>query len=422
MTTERADSTSGSGRSRRIAWGVSASATSWEGAAPASDWARWERLGLVPTSGEGNGFGTNFTDDLALLGSHDLTTLRLGIDWARIEPLEGRVDGGSIEHYRRILEAAREAGVGIWACLHDQTSPGWFGDDLGGFADERARSYHWPRHVDRVAEHLGDLVAGWVPIADPLGWARRGHLTGAGPPGSRDPKAALDASAGALRGVLSSWELLRGTPQPVATSFVVSPLHAAPSDDDPTTVVAAGRHRDFLDATMWDCWIRLLRDGVLALPDRPDVALPQAVDAFDVIGIGYRHGATVDEHGSAGPYPRDRAVGPDGHVAWAEGLAHVLDRVSTDLPGRRYVIDGLGVPTSPEEANGDERRCEFMEEAAAVVADAVRGGVQVDGLLWQSGIDGYEWRAGYDIELGLFDRDRRPRPSAALAARYASTS
>ncbi|NEP28248.1 MAG: hypothetical protein F6K49_42185, partial [Moorea sp. SIO3I6] len=56
--------------------------------------------------------------------------------------------------------------------------PGWFGDDSGSFGDERAREYSWLRHVDRCAERFGDVVQGWTPIEDPIGWALRGYSLG----------------------------------------------------------------------------------------------------------------------------------------------------------------------------------------------------------------------------------------------------
>ena len=41
------------------------------------------------------------------------------------------------------------------------------------------------------------------------------------------------------------------------------------------------------------------------------------------------------------------------------------------------------------------------------------------GFFFWTGVDNYEWLHGYDVAFGLFDRDRTPRPSAALAARWA---
>ena len=70
-------------------WGTGASSTQCEGAAPASDWARWEQLGRAPESGQGNGFSTRYAEDFALLAEHGLTHHRLSIEWARIEPRQG---------------------------------------------------------------------------------------------------------------------------------------------------------------------------------------------------------------------------------------------------------------------------------------------------------------------------------------------
>ena len=81
-------------------WGTGASSTQSEGAAPASDWFREEQRGTYPRSGDGNGFGTRYAEDFALYAEHGLRHHRLSIEWARIEPEEGRRDPAAIEHYR----------------------------------------------------------------------------------------------------------------------------------------------------------------------------------------------------------------------------------------------------------------------------------------------------------------------------------
>jgi beta-glucosidase len=98
-------------------WGTGASSTQCEGAAPASDWIDWERAGHAPPSGDGNGFATRYRDDFALYAGLGLTEHRLSIEWARIEPEEGRRDPAAIEHYRTVLTAARDAGISPWVCL-----------------------------------------------------------------------------------------------------------------------------------------------------------------------------------------------------------------------------------------------------------------------------------------------------------------
>ena len=64
-------------------WGTAASSNQCEGAAPASDWARWERTGRAPPSGDGNGFAHRYEEDFALLehvvelGEHVLHALHV---------------------------------------------------------------------------------------------------------------------------------------------------------------------------------------------------------------------------------------------------------------------------------------------------------------------------------------------------------
>ena len=80
-------------------------------------------------------------------------------------------------HLRRVLGAARTVGVAPWACLLHGSAPGWFTDDQRGWLDDKA-VLTWARHVDRVAEAVGDLVAGWVPIHEPALAARLGYGEG----------------------------------------------------------------------------------------------------------------------------------------------------------------------------------------------------------------------------------------------------
>ena len=90
--------------------------------------------------------------------------------------------------------------MAVWACLLHGSAPGWFTDDRQGWLDDKAATLTWPRHVDRVAEALGDLVAGWVPIHEPDLQARLGYGEGTFPPGrhreddERDALAALRAA------------------------------------------------------------------------------------------------------------------------------------------------------------------------------------------------------------------------------------
>ena len=97
-------------------WGVTSSSVQVEGVHPAADWSHWERDKTAPESSDGNGFATNFHDDLALIASLGVTDVRLTIEWARVEPVEGKIDGETLERYADVVGHA--ASLGLTALAH----------------------------------------------------------------------------------------------------------------------------------------------------------------------------------------------------------------------------------------------------------------------------------------------------------------
>jgi beta-glucosidase len=389
-------------------WGTAASSTQAEGAAPASDWAALERAGLVPPSGDGNGFGTRYAEDFRLYAQFGLTHHRLSIEWARVEPEEGRRDGAAVEHYRELLSAARDAGVHPWVCLHHFTLPGWFAETgEGGFRDDRARSYFWPRHVAFCAETFGDLVFGWKPINEPAAYAAV-YAQGGRPALARDWRQVFDALGAILLAQRDAWRELRGGGRPVATVHNLSPVFRT------AETVAAHRIAEGLEAAIWDVWMRADRDGVLALPGRAPREVPDLREACDVVGFSYYSATGVDREGRQQPYPSGARVGPLGYAPWSEGLGLVLRRLHDELPGRPLVVAEHGVGT-----DDDVWRCDVLRASLAVVEDAVADGVDVRGFFHWTGVDNYEWLHGFDVPFGLFSREREARPSAELLASHA---
>ncbi len=400
-------------------WGTAASSTQTEGASPTSTWARWESLGKAPPSGEGNGFATNYADDFAMYAEHGLTHHRLGIDWARIEPTEGRRDPQAVEHYTNLLAAARDAGIAPWVCLHHFTLPGWFGEDMAGFLDERARTYYWARHVEYMAETFGDLVFGWKPINEPIAYAFGGYAMGVIPPGVADVMEAAKALRATHLANLDAWRILRGGDKPVATVMNLSPVYPGVRSRDPDEADMASSLAKVYDDSIFTCWIRAIRDGILAVPGLPEEEIPDFVGAFDHIGFSYYSAMTAYADLTTGPYPADARTGPLSYAPWPEGLGIVIRRLADELPGRSLLVAECGVGTPHDDPAQDEWRVEVLRASLREVERAVDDGIDLRGFFHWTGVDNYEWTFGYDVDFGLFDRDRRPKASAALAAQWA---
>ncbi|NJC70650.1 glycoside hydrolase family 1 protein [Planosporangium thailandense] len=365
-------------------WGTAASATQAEGAGADSDWLAWERAGRAPASGDGNGFGTRFAEDFALLAEWGLLHHRLSLDWSRLEPTPGRFDQRAVEHYRAMLAAGREAGLTVWACLLHGALPSWFTAE-GGFLHPEAAA-RWRRWVEFAAETFGDLVSGWKPVNGPASFATKRYLTGQFPPGVTD----RTMFGRALRAIqvadFEAARLLRTTGRPTASVAALAPV--IPGSE------AARPAAKAFDGVLWDSWLGLARSDAYG-------------DAFDYIGFSYYFAVEIGEAGQPRPYPPGRAVGPQGYVPWPEGLRLVLDRLAEELPGRRLLVSELGYGGSDDAA-----RVEYLSQALAHVNAAMRDGVDVAGVFLWTGVDNYEWTDGYTVPFGLFTADRQPRGSA----------
>jgi len=399
-------------------WGGAFSGTQLEGSAPCSDTASWESAGRLPPSANGNGFADRFADDFALLAGLGLTRIRTSIEWARLEPIEGFHDGEAVEHALAVLTAAGEAGLAPWVCLHHRSTPRWFADDLGGFTDERARTYHWARHVDWMAQTFGHLVEGWFGINQPVNVAAHGWFTGEMPPGDADPAAFVRNLEALYLANHVAWQQLRGSGTPVATVMNLHPLCGAGEDaDTPAVRVAAEAVAQSYDDVIWNSWIRALRDGVIALPGRPAIELPDLAGSFDLIGFSYYSAVCAQADGSTTRrWPLDRPPDQFHRSIWPEGMGRVLRRLARELPGRPLVIAETGVATDDEALRSTTLDATFSE-----VADAVHDGADVQGLFLWSPIDAWEWEGGFDVTFGVADLARNLRPSAEVLREWTNS-
>ena len=303
------------------------------GSAPRSNWAGRPSVG--------NDFRERFDEDFALLAHLGVRSVRLGLDWARLQPVPGSVDDDWREWYGSVLLAAERHGVDVWAALHEHTVPAWF-DDEGSFADDKAAGLAWPRWVETAADLFGDGVAGWFPMVDPTGVAARWAAD------TRKHEAALLNVAVAWR---DAWRILRGGP-PVATALGVRMTRPA---DQTVPALEASR---FEDHVRWKLWLRGLRDGVVRLPNGNERVVSDLGGALDLLGVV----TSLDVP--------EGVITDDTRRRWEERLGTVLRRAAEEGPDRPLSIAGLSVRWG----NAEECRL-FVESTVRAVRDSGHDGV-----------------------------------------------
>ncbi|MGH1493515.1 MAG: family 1 glycosylhydrolase [Acidimicrobiales bacterium] len=380
-------------------YGAILTATEIEGCSPAADWSRWIARGHAPDSQRGSslaGFTDSWTEDLEQLAGLGISALAVTLEWADLEPQQGRHDAPAIEFRRDLLAAVRDLGMSVWVCLVDGTLPGWFAEDEGGFNDDRARGLLWPRHIDWIGETFGDLADGWIPQREPLHWALRRHLLGVAPPGQRDVAKAALAVQSAMLAEGEAWRLLQGS-APVATYQTARQIYAE-TDDVKAKPLAAG-----LERLLWHPWVSAIAEGQLVVGDLPSKRVDHLRDAFDRIIVELRPSIRIDGSGRWHHHPADQAPGPAGLTMWPDAQAEAANRVVGELGEKPIFAAGnLGDVTDDGRARSDH-----VQAMMAMVEDQSLAG------WWQSSpIDGYHFEHGFGIQPGLIRADRAETPAA----------
>lgn len=377
-------------------WGAATAAHQVEGGNWNTDWWRSEERGLVPhASGPACDSWHRWPEDIQLLQQLGLNAYRLSVEWARIEPEQGRFDQGALDHYRRVLEALREARIEPVVTLHHFTNPLWLADRGAWTNPEVVGSF--ARYADRVGRALGNLVRWWVTINEPGVFGTLGYLEGRWPPHRRDD---LRGYLRHMRHCARAHAVARQALQAVHGDALCSIAF----DLYPMEPLRPNMPQDHLAARLHD-W---LRQGRL---------LADTSATLDWVGVNYYFRRKVRWD------PRPRRLfgqtfqGPGaktdfGWEIYPEGLYTVLRRVSAF--GRPVIVTENGISDG-----ADRYRASYIVEHLRQAHRAIRHGVDLRGYLHWSLLDNFEWAEGYTQRFGLAAVDRATqertlRPSALL--------
>lgn len=103
--------------------------------------------------GEGALFLERYKEDFSLAGQIGIQVHRLSLEWARIEPEEGKFNHDIVKKYRDIFLYMKSMGVEPMICLNHFALPLWFAE-LGGWENPKA-AFYYSRYAEFVAKNLG---------------------------------------------------------------------------------------------------------------------------------------------------------------------------------------------------------------------------------------------------------------------------
>jgi beta-glucosidase len=371
-------------------WGVATGAHQTEGNNLASDWWAVEHgpgSFVKEPSGDAVDSYHRWREDMDLAAAAGFTDYRFGIEWARIEPVDGAISRAEIAHYRRLVDGARSRGLRPFVTLHHFTLPRWF-SDTGGWLrpDATARFLRYVEALGPVladgVDHVGTInepnivailatrAAGGdgtglehgLPLPDP-------HVTEALITVHHATRAALKTAHPYL---LVGWGISVQDSQPESGADTVFAAYVHPRDEV------------FAEASRGDDWV--------------------GVQTYTRIRIGVADGKPVEVIDDAAPKTLT------GWEYYPAALGGALRRIAGIVGEVPIIVTENGIATAD-----DQQRIDYTREALQSMRSAIDDGVDVRGYLHWSLLDNYEWGT-YTPTFGLVavDRstfERAPRPS-----------
>jgi beta-glucosidase len=427
-----------------FAWGVATAAYQIEGAV-AEDGRTpsiWDTFCRVPGAIDNGDTGDVACDhyhrrreDVALLSELGVGAYRFSISWPRVLPQgTGKVNPAGLAFYDKLVDELLDAGIRPFVTVYHWDLPQAL-QDRGGWPS-RDTAYALGDYAGVLGEALGDRVADWFTLNEPLCSAWIGHLEGRMAPGEKDITRAVPAAHHLLLGHGLAVQSLRAAlPSSARVGAVVNLSPAEPASDDPKDVAAARR----ADGHTNRWWLDPLHgrgypaDMIEVYGVEPPVQpgdLETIATPTDHLGLNYYFREVVTDDPD-GPIPHARMVSvPDAvrtDMDWEvhpDGLEQLLTRLAEEYHVPRVLVTESGSAWRDEVVDGtvaDLERADYLESHVAAAVRAVGHGVPLAGYFVWSLLDNFEWSYGYAKRFGLVhvDYDTQVRTVKDSGRRYA---
>jgi len=326
-----------------------------------------------------------FEEDFDLAKSMNNNAHRFSIEWARIEPEQGRFDQQEIEHYKKVILALKQRGLEPFVTLCHWTLPVWFAEK-GGWLNPEAPKY-FEEFVEKIVLEYKDLVKFWITLNEPNIYASNSFLRGAWPPFIKS----YFKTNQALKQLIEAHKLAYQKIHEISNQAQVGIA---------TNNVWYRRIIKLFIDYKWNHWF-----------------LNKIKDNQDFIGLNYYLAHTLKSILGRLNLPSDMSeVQPPNitDMGWKivpEGIYHVLKDLKHYNKPIYITENGLADAK-------DEKRAKFINDHLQWTHKAITEGIDVKGYFHWSLIDNFEWDKGFEPRFGLIEVDRNnnlkriPRPSS----------
>lgn len=367
---------------KNFLWGTATSSYQVEGGIR-NDWSRWEkskaRLEQLKREGKNPSHFINknacnhynlYKKDFDFAKQLRNNSHRFSVEWARIEPEEGRFSQKEIKHYKKIVLALKARKIEPFLTAHHFTLPAWLSDEGGWLSPRCVR--HFEDYVSRLALEFRN-VRFWITINEPVVLAYKGYWKADWPPCKKSRIKTFRAIGNMIKAHKKAYRAIH--------EFKSKEVGIAKN-----IIYFMGLLRFSNYFYNWH-----FLDSIYGFQD--------------FIGVNYYTRKRV---------PREKSI-ERSDMGWAispRGLYLALRRIKHyNLPV--YITEN-GISDST-----DEKRPRYIVKHLKQVHNALKEGIDVRGYFYWSLLDNFEWDSGFTKRFGLLETDyrsmsRKPRNSFYL--------
>jgi len=367
-----------------------------------------------------------YEEDIRLMAEAGMNAYRFSVEWARIEPEEGKFDETEVEHYRQVIACCKANGLEPVVTLHHFTSPKWLMTKGGWEAETTPADF--ARYVRYIMERLG----GELKYVCTINEANMGIQVAAIAKRYMQQIMAKNSTGktdGTVQMGINLEKMMANQKAAAAERMEIFGVEKTESFTSPRTdrgdQLVMEAHMAARKVIREVCpqvkvGLTLSLHDVQAMPGGEENAEKEWADEFthylpaiagdDFLGVQNYTRTQIDANGSM-PVPAGAETTQMDYEFYPEGLEHVIRRVAEDFKGELLVTEN-GIGTSD-----DTRRVAFIETALTGVQRCIIDGLPVKGYFYWSLLDNFEWQKGYAMTFGLIAVDRQngqkraPKPS-----------
>ena len=375
-----------------------------------------ENSSYAEPSGEAVDHYSHYEEDILLMKNAGLNCYRFSIEWARIEPMEGKFDPNEIEHYRAVVRYCKVNGIEPIVTLHHFSSPKWLISKGGWEADSTVEDF--ARYTRYVMEQLGSELNYVCTINE----ANMGVQVAAIAKRYMQQMMAKMASAktdGTIQVGMNLEKMMASRMAAAAAqNMSVFGVENVESFTSPRT-----EHGDGIVMEAHKAARAVIRElaphikvgltlslhDIQALPGGEKNAVKEWEEEFthylpaiaddDFLGVQNYTRSRMDANGTL-PVPEGAELTQMDYEFYPEALENVIRAVHKEFPGELIVTEN-GIATAD-----DTRRVEFIRRALTGVRNCINDGIPVKGYCYWSLLDNFEWQKGYSMTFGLIAVDR----------------